>query len=649
MRRASRTNSFGMDSHAMNRRDFIRLVSSAGIAGAAGSNIGCDDSAPAATTANELPDPPLEPPRHSRKNLLFVFCDDLNDYVNGFGGHPQAYTPNIDRLRALGTTFTNAHANVPLCAPSRPSMLSGLLPSSTGQYHSSPRYFRDRPSLGTARLMTQHFDEDGYDVYITGKIAHEDGETGKLFSAGSAWDRSQRLGYMTSYGPYVWDGSARAPEQIANPAVPAPIQSMHFGFGRLSLPPTHANGVAKWYYGNPSYVGIDNVNGGEFQYIDETTRSRVPDELSTDWIINLLRGKPARSHSGKGVLWQAAPLNPERPFAMFCGLTSTHLPLNIPDGCFDDVLTANGITSVDDIQLPELLPGDLARLLGETPIDDTLERDLTDIPTLLKSMNGTGYEMFQKMLEAGKTWPGGAARLFRETLHAYLAAVRMMDLQIGKLLDALEATGRLANTLIVFTSDNGYARIEKNWNYKYNLWSESTRVPLIVVDPAFTSHAGKSVDAPVSLVDLFPTLIESCALPAITPGDRQLPLDGRSLCGLMNNTAPLQHPPALSMVKAWPMPVADAVIHPDFAAVSAVTRHWRYSQSQRHQGQIQEELYNLRTDPNEWHNLADDPALLDVKRFLDRQIASRMVCGGLHRTRRYADDAPDGFDPDALA
>src|SRR5689334_21741347 len=63
-------------------------------------------------------------------NVLFIAVDDLNDWVGCLGGHPQAKTPNIDRLAAGGTLFLNAHIQAPLCNPSRASLLTGLRPSS---------------------------------------------------------------------------------------------------------------------------------------------------------------------------------------------------------------------------------------------------------------------------------------------------------------------------------------------------------------------------------------------------------------------------------------------------------------------------------------------------------------------------------------
>ena len=69
-----------------------------------------------------------EPP----PNVLFVVIDDLNDWVSCLGGHPQAQTPNIDRIAQRGVLFTNAHCQAPICTPSRISMMTGRLPSSTG-------------------------------------------------------------------------------------------------------------------------------------------------------------------------------------------------------------------------------------------------------------------------------------------------------------------------------------------------------------------------------------------------------------------------------------------------------------------------------------------------------------------------------------
>lgn len=74
----------------------------------------------------------------TRPNVLLIAVDDLNDWIGCMGGHPQAQTPNMDRLAKLGVLFTNAHCQSPVCNPSRASMMSGLYPETTGIYFLNP-------------------------------------------------------------------------------------------------------------------------------------------------------------------------------------------------------------------------------------------------------------------------------------------------------------------------------------------------------------------------------------------------------------------------------------------------------------------------------------------------------------------------------
>src|SRR5213595_3697807 len=107
-------------------------------------------------------DPPARP------NVLFIAIDDLNDWVGPLGGHPQVKTPNMDRLAARGTTFTNAHCQAPLCNPSRTSLLTGLRPSTTGVYALAP-WFRTSEKLKGHATLFQWFAKNGYTTISTGK------------------------------------------------------------------------------------------------------------------------------------------------------------------------------------------------------------------------------------------------------------------------------------------------------------------------------------------------------------------------------------------------------------------------------------------------------------------------------------------------
>jgi arylsulfatase A-like enzyme len=108
-----------------------------------------------------------------RPNVLLIAVDDLNDWIGCLGGHPQAKTPNIDRLAARGVVFTNAHCQSPVCNPSRASMMTSLYPATSGIYFLNPD-LRASPVARKATLMPRRFEREGYYVAGAGKIFHGD-------------------------------------------------------------------------------------------------------------------------------------------------------------------------------------------------------------------------------------------------------------------------------------------------------------------------------------------------------------------------------------------------------------------------------------------------------------------------------------------
>ncbi len=112
-------------------------------------------------------------------NVLFIAIDDQNDWIGHLDIHPLAKTPHLDALAARGTTFLNAHANAPLCNPSRTSLLLGLRPSTTGIYGLFP-WFRNLPELENRVTLPQHFAAQGYKTLGGGKIYHGGGVSGPL-------------------------------------------------------------------------------------------------------------------------------------------------------------------------------------------------------------------------------------------------------------------------------------------------------------------------------------------------------------------------------------------------------------------------------------------------------------------------------------
>ena len=119
--------------------------------------------------AAEVSDKSDSPP-----NVVMIMIDDLNDWVGAAGGHPQAQTPNLDRLISQGVFFGNAHCAAPVCRASRHALLSGLRPSTTGWYTGGAKTKKSYESvLGETIPMPTHFKRNGYKTMAAGKVFHK--------------------------------------------------------------------------------------------------------------------------------------------------------------------------------------------------------------------------------------------------------------------------------------------------------------------------------------------------------------------------------------------------------------------------------------------------------------------------------------------
>ena len=109
-----------------------------------------------------------------KPNVLFIAIDDLNDWVGVFGGHPQAKTPNMDKLAKSdgGIIFDMAYCPASVCGPSRSSLLSGIRPSNSGVYGNSNN-MKLSPVLKDAETISQYFSRHGYHSLSAGKIFHK--------------------------------------------------------------------------------------------------------------------------------------------------------------------------------------------------------------------------------------------------------------------------------------------------------------------------------------------------------------------------------------------------------------------------------------------------------------------------------------------
>jgi uncharacterized sulfatase len=187
--------------------------------------------------------------------------------------------------------------------------------------------------------------------------------------------------------------------------------------------------------------------------------------------------------------------------------------------------------------------------------------------------------------------PPFTEQVHREMIAHYYAATTFMDVQVGKVLDALGRTGLARSTIVVLFGDQGYCLGERDWFFsKGNLWERSLLVPLIFAAPG-CPRRGAACDRPVALLDMYPTLAEMCGLPQPASG-----LDGRSFRALLHDEG-----------AAW----RDYAVSYNYdkalkgLARTVRTAHHRYTEKP---DGTPVELIDYRSDPYEWHNLVGQAA-----------------------------------------
>ena len=208
--------------------------------------------------------------------------------------------------------------------------------------------------------------------------------------------------------------------------------------------------------------------------------------------------------------------------------------------------------------------------------------------------------------------------LRRACRQAYNASISFMDAQVGRVLDAVDRLGLADDTIIVFTSDHGYHMGEHGLWQKRSLFEESARVPLVIAGPG-VPQPGSVAPAPVSQVDLFPTLAELCG---VTPPEN---LQGQSLVPLLTDPTAQGRGWALTQVTRTRTKNKGR-----FFGYSLRTPRWRYTEWD--EGRAGRELYDHDTDPGELTNLADVAAqaatIADLSATLRQAVAATYPANG---------------------
>jgi arylsulfatase A-like enzyme len=520
----------------------------------------------------------VSPVYGDQPNVILIICDDLNDYIEGYQGHPQTRTPNMARLAETGVRFSQAHCNAPICAPSRASLFTGIYPHHSGCFGFTQ--WNTYPVLQNSRTLQEHFQANGYRTLGTGKLMHH-----RVVQRG--W---QEFGHPADYGPFAYAGG----EKVAHPDVPSPFRDIgpvdgSFGpFESLQGRTTAEGAPLSW------------INGGwgdksrELRVRSQDDRDQTPDEINGDWAVKRLKELSGESQNSA-------------PFFMAVGFIRPHTPLIVPQRFFDPF-------PLEDLQLPDVRPGD---------VEDTHVRAIRGIPNgeepTSPRTEDMGLRLYSNLVAS---YPNRDTAL-RHFIQAYLASVASVDEQIGRILEVVDHSQLKENTIIVLTSDHGWGMGEKDYLYKNSLWQESTQIPLIVRAPGVTSD-NQVCEQPVSLIDLYPTLIDLCGLQGQTMKNKKgHSLDGHSFKPLLENpvsgkwTGP---DAALTALYKWRMKY-----DPSKESYALRFKDWRYIRYENGQ----EELYNTLVDPLEWDNLAGHAEHADRLASYRQIMRSRLPKAGI--------------------
>ncbi|MCE2777819.1 MAG: sulfatase [Algoriphagus sp.] len=487
-------------------------------------------------------------PATKRPNIVFIMSDDHAYQAISAYSNRLIETPNIDRIAKMGMLFTNATVTNSICAPSRATILTGK------HSHLNGKIDNDFPFDTTNVTFPQLFQEAGYQTAMFGKL--------HFGNAPKGFDQYKILpGQGSYYNPdFITknEGTIRVEGYVTdiitdmtldwlkeerNPTDPFLLFYLHKAPHREWLPAErHLEEFTQRTFPEPATL-FDDYSG----------RGRAAKEAE----MNLLKHM---NWSGDSKIYP-----------------SVMRELGIPG-------TSNWDTLAFSREVGRLTPDQLANWT----------RSYDQVNAALK-------ESYPNMDDKEKMqWR------YQRYMQDYLGTIRAVDENVGRVLDYLEANNLMDNTLIVYTSDQGFYLGEHGWYDKRFVYDESFKTPLLVAWPG--KIAPKSTSSTmVQNLDYAQTFLEAAGIPA--PADMQ----GESLLPLLTGNS-----------ESW---TRDAVYYHyyEYPAVHMVKRHYaivteQYKLVHYYYDVDEWELIDRIKDPQELRNVYDDPAYAPVVTELHRKL-----------------------------
>jgi arylsulfatase A-like enzyme len=481
----------------------------------------------------------------SPPNILFIMSDDHAERAISGYGSDLVPTPNIDRIAREGVLFRNAFVTNSLCAPSRAVFLTGKYSHRNGLRDNRDEF--DGGQVTFPKLLQ----EAGYQTAIVGKW--------HLKTAPTGFDHWKIL---------IDQGEYYAP------------------------------------------VFLDN--GKEVRYDGYVT------DLITDFALEYLEGRD-RSRPFLLVYNHKAPHRNWMPHVKHLDLYEDR-DLPLPETFWDDYEGRRAAAEADmriadmylsmDMKLHEDDYGEETGTGGQAsfPAAEAWKRSYARLSLEEKATWDAHYDPIGEAFRENR--PRGKALTewkYQRYMKDYLRCIVSVDENVGRVLDYLDRHGLAENTLVVYTSDQGFYLGEHGWYDKRFMYEESLSMPLLVRYPAAVP-AGRVSDALVLNLDFAPTLLDyaGVAVPSA--------MQGRSLRALLDGPPPADWRQAI-YYHYYEFPHGWHHVRTHYGV-----RTDRYKLIRFYGEESFWELYDLATDPHELHNVYDRPGYEAVQSDLHRRL-----------------------------
>jgi arylsulfatase A-like enzyme len=485
-------------------------------------------------------------------NILFIMYDQLRfDYLS-CAGHPTLKTPNFDRVAARGVRFTQAHVQSPICGASRMSFYTGRYTSSHGaQWNGYPLRVGEM-------TMGDHLRKLGMGCYLIGKthmIADAEGMDRLGLSPDTVIGARQS---ECGFDAIIRDDGlwGEGPD----------------GFYDQKRSPYNEYLKEKGYpsenpwadFANAGISDDEIASGWFFMNADKPANIREEDS-ETPWLTDRTLEFLAQAYE---------------PFCAHISYIKPHWPYIVPAPYHD--------------------------LFGPADVPPATRSD---------SERDNPHPVYGAFMSnnIGKSFSRDEVR--EKVIPAYMGLIKQCDDQLGRILDHLEETGAIDNTMIVLTSDHG-DYLGDHWLGEKDLFhQQSVKIPLIIADPRAEADAtrGTTCDALVEAIDLTATFIQAAG------GD--VPdhiVEGRSLHPFLFGETPGDwREVAISEYDYSVTKMRDmlGVESRDARLFMVFDGRWKMIHAE---GGFRPMLFDLETDPEEFNDLGDDSAYLDqIDRLYD--------------------------------